>query len=73
MVGGILILALGGFFGPYIIGDLNTRTGSFLLGFAFIGCCYLLAAFLVVRLKLPKPMLDSMVGVPQPRTAGAET
>jgi MFS transporter, ACS family, tartrate transporter len=38
--------------GPYIIGDLSTRTGSFLPGFAFIACCYLLAAFFVLRLKI---------------------
>jgi ACS family tartrate transporter-like MFS transporter len=44
----------GGFFGPYIIGDLSTRTSSFLSGFVFIAACYLLAAFLVMRLKLPQ-------------------
>jgi ACS family tartrate transporter-like MFS transporter len=42
----------GGFFGPYIIGDLSTRTGSLLPGFAFIACCYLLAAFFVSQLKI---------------------
>jgi nitrate/nitrite transporter NarK len=42
----------GGFFGPYIIGDLSARTGGFLPGFAFIALCYLLAAFFVFRLKI---------------------
>jgi len=42
----------GGFFGPYIVGDLNMRTGSLKPGFAFIACCYILAAFFVARLKL---------------------
>ena len=42
----------GGFFGPYIIGDLSARTGSFLPAFAFIALCYLLAAFFIWRLKI---------------------
>jgi ACS family tartrate transporter-like MFS transporter len=62
----------GGFFGPYVIGDLSTRTGSLLAGFAFIGICYLLAAILIMRLKLPTPILDSTAGVPLPEVAGAE-
>jgi ACS family tartrate transporter-like MFS transporter len=62
----------GGFFGPYLIGDLSTRTGSFLPGFAFIGSCYLFAAILIMRLKLPKPARDSLTGVPLPEVAGAE-
>jgi ACS family tartrate transporter-like MFS transporter len=44
----------GGFLGPYIIGDLSMRTGSLLPGFAFIACCYLLAAFFISRLKVQK-------------------
>ena len=44
----------GGFFGPSIIGDLSTRTHSFLPGFGFIGCCYLMAAYLVSRLNVHK-------------------
>lgn len=47
----------GGFFGPYIIGDLSVRTHSFLPGFAFIGSCYLLAALLLIRLKIRNPHL----------------
>jgi ACS family tartrate transporter-like MFS transporter len=42
---------MGGFFGPYIIGDLSARTHSLLPGFAFIASCYFLAALLVTRLK----------------------
>ena len=43
---------MGGFFGPYIIGDLSTRTHSLRVGFAFIASCYLLAALLVTRLNI---------------------
>ena len=38
--------------GPPIIGDLSTRTGSLLPSFAFIACCYLLAGFFVLQLKI---------------------
>lgn len=41
----------GGFFGPYVIGDLSTRTHSLLPGFAFIAGCYLFAAFFIMRLR----------------------
>ncbi len=45
---------LGGLF-AYVIGDLSDRTHSFLPGFAFIGICFWLAAFLVMRLKIRNP------------------
>jgi len=45
---------LGGLF-AYVIGDLSDRTHSFLPGFAFIGSCFWLAAFLVMRLKIRNP------------------
>jgi ACS family tartrate transporter-like MFS transporter len=48
----------GGFFGPFIIGDLSTRTGSLLPGFAFIASCYFLSAFLVSRLKIQSSLLE---------------
>jgi ACS family tartrate transporter-like MFS transporter len=63
---------LGGFFGPYIIGDLNTRTGSLLAGFGFIGSCYLLAAFLIMRLKLHSTISEPVTGIAQPQAAGAD-
>jgi ACS family tartrate transporter-like MFS transporter len=47
---------VGGFF-AYVVGDLSVRTHSFLPGFAFIGTCYLLAAFFVLRLKIRNPVL----------------
>ena len=49
---------VGGFFGPYIIGDLNTRTHSPLPGLAFIAGCYLLAALLVLRVKARNPTVE---------------
>ncbi|HXH65624.1 MAG TPA: MFS transporter [Candidatus Limnocylindrales bacterium] len=55
----------GGFFGPYIIGDLSTRTGSFLPGFAFIAVCYLLAAFFVTRLKIQDSARGAAGSLPQ--------
>ena len=45
---------MGGFFGSYIVGDLSTRTHSFLPGFGFIASCYFIAALLVTRLKIRK-------------------
>ena len=47
--------ALGGFFGPYIIGYLSNRTHSFVSGFAVIGTCYLVAAAVIARLKIRNP------------------
>ena len=57
---------LGGFFGPYIIGYLSDRTHSFLPGFAFIGSCYLLASFFVMRLTLRSP-IDGLTMSRSPR------
>src|SRR5438552_211030 len=62
----------GGFFGPYIIGDLSTRTGSLLPGFAFIACCYLLAAFFVSRLKIQSSVRDPAMPVPHPRASAMD-
>jgi len=59
----------GGFFGPYIIGDLSMRTGSFLPGFAFIACCYLLAAFFVSRLKIQSSARGAAGPVPHPQAS----
>ncbi|MGC2766714.1 MAG: MFS transporter [Candidatus Acidiferrum sp.] len=59
----------GGFFGPYIIGDLSTRTGSLLPGFAFIACCYLLSAFFVSRLKIQSAVREPAMQVPGPRAS----
>ena len=54
----------GGFLGPYIIGDLNSRTHSLLPGFAFIAICYLPAAFFVNRLKIQNPIQETSIRVP---------
>ena len=62
----------GGFFGPYIIGDLSTRTGSVLPGFAFIACCYLLAAFFVSRLNVQSPVREPAMPVPHPRASAMD-
>ena len=62
----------GGFFGPYIIGDLSTRTGTILPGFAFIACCYLLAAFFVSRLKIQSSAHKPAMPVPLSRTSGMD-
>jgi ACS family tartrate transporter-like MFS transporter len=59
----------GGFFGPYIIGDLNTRTGTLLPGFAFIAGCYLLAAMLVSRLKVGHSASEGAIPVPLSRVS----
>jgi ACS family tartrate transporter-like MFS transporter len=59
----------GSFVGPYIIGDLSTRTGSFLLGFAFMACCYLLAAFFVWRLKIGNSAYEAAMPVPLSRAS----
>jgi MFS transporter, ACS family, tartrate transporter len=49
----------GGFFGPYIIGDLNRRTHSLRPGFAFIAACYLVAALFIARLKVRNPVVET--------------
>ena len=46
---------LGGLAGPYIIGLLNERTHSLTASFAFIASAYLIAATLILRLKIPRP------------------
>ena len=62
----------GGFFGPYIVGDLSTRTGSVLPGFAFIACCYLLAAFFVSRLNVQSSVREPAMPVPHPRASAMD-
>jgi ACS family tartrate transporter-like MFS transporter len=62
----------GGFLGPYIIGDLSTRTGALLPGFAFIAGCYLLAAFFVSRLKIQSSAREPAMPVPLSRTSGMD-
>lgn len=60
---------VGSFVGPPIIGDLSTRTGSLLPGFAFIACCYLLAAFFVWRLKIGNSAHEAAMPVPLSRAS----
>lgn len=42
---------LGGFAGPYIIGYLNTKTGSFYTGVIYLACSALLGAILILLVK----------------------
>jgi sugar phosphate permease len=64
--------ALGGFFGPYIIGYLSNRTNSFASGFAVIGTCFLVAAALIARLKIHNPHLRNVsFGEPEIRSCVA--
>jgi D-galactonate transporter len=42
---------LGGFVGPYIIGYLNTKTGSFYTGVIYLACSALLGAVLILLVK----------------------
>ena len=62
----------GGFLGPYIVADLNTRTANLLPGFGFIACCYLLAAFFVWRLKIQTSAGESAMPVRPSRTSGMD-
>jgi ACS family tartrate transporter-like MFS transporter len=43
---------VGGFAGPYLIGFLNDRTRSLATSFAFIALAYIVAAGLVLSLKI---------------------
>lgn len=43
---------LGGFAGPYAVGALATRTGSFQAGFAFLGVCALIMAGLAMLIRV---------------------
>ncbi|HYE73063.1 MAG TPA: MFS transporter, partial [Blastocatellia bacterium] len=45
---------LGGFIGPYAVGYLKTRTGSFNAGMLFLAACAFLAAILTAFLRPPK-------------------
>lgn len=45
---------LGGFVGPYVIGTIAKKTGSTAWGLAFVGCCLILAAILVLLLPRQK-------------------
>ncbi|MDR3688202.1 MAG: hypothetical protein P4L46_02400, partial [Fimbriimonas sp.] len=49
---------LGGFFGPKIVGELTTRTGSFQSGMWFLSASLLAAGLLAVFLK-PRSKLES--------------
>jgi ACS family tartrate transporter-like MFS transporter len=62
----------GGFLGPYIIGDLSTRTGTLVPGFTFIAGCYLLAAFFVSRLKIQSSAHEPAMPVPLSGTSGMD-
>lgn len=52
---------LGGFVGPYVIGTIAKKTGSTAWGLAFVGCCLIVAAILV--LLLPRQRADQQSGV----------
>lgn len=55
--------------GPPIVGDLSTRTGSLLPGFAFIACCYLLAGFFVLQLKIQNSVREVTTPLPLSRAS----
>jgi ACS family tartrate transporter-like MFS transporter len=57
---------LGGFFGPYIISFLSDRTHSFVPGFAFIGICYIAAAFFIIRLRIARTPSIALASAPVP-------
>ncbi|MEZ5424873.1 MAG: MFS transporter [Pyrinomonadaceae bacterium] len=42
---------LGGFFGPYVVGYLDEKTGSFYWGVIYLSCSALLAAFLILLVR----------------------
>ncbi len=42
---------LGGFFGPYVVGYLDEKTGSFYSGLIYLSCSALVAAFLILMVK----------------------
>lgn len=42
---------LGGFFGPYVVGYLDSKTGSFYSGLLYLSCSALVAAFLILMVK----------------------
>jgi ACS family tartrate transporter-like MFS transporter len=44
---------LGGYFGPQVVGQLRTQTGTFTSGLWFLAACILLAGILALLLKLP--------------------
>ena len=47
---------VGGFAGPYLIGFLNDRTHSLEASFGFIALAYIVAAGLVLSLKIRDPL-----------------
>ena len=42
---------LGGFFGPFIVGWVETTTHSFMVGFAFLGLCMIAGALLAIPIR----------------------
>jgi ACS family tartrate transporter-like MFS transporter len=50
---------VGGFVGPYMIGLLNDRTHSLQASFGFIALVYVVAASLILSLRIPDPLQDS--------------
>lgn len=51
---------LGGFVGPYVVGKINTSTGSFFWGFAFLSVSVFLAGLCALQLQ-KQPHLQSRV------------
>jgi len=47
---------IGGFIGPYAVGQLNERTGSLLAAFLLIAVCYLLAGTVLALIRIPSPI-----------------
>ncbi len=63
------IANLGGLAGPYAIGYLRTRTGSFAAGYVCLALAWLIAAALVVCLQLHRPAAAD--ALPEPLTEAA--
>ena len=59
---------LGGFVGPYIIGFLTDKTGSYTAGILYLVACGLVGSVLVLSLRsIPRP--EGEAGMVQRRTA----
>ena len=67
---------LGGFVGPYLVGFLDTATGTFTSGFLFLGLCALAMAALTrlirIREGMRTPALDHVASPPAPELRDAD-
>ena len=54
---------LGGFFGPYIVGFLDKKTGSFYFGIIYLSCSALVAAVLILMVRHSAQIPNNEVGI----------